>query len=177
MKNIIAFGASSSSDSINKKLASYTANKIEGANVNLLDLNDFEMPIYSMDKEKENGIPELAKNFLKNIQDADGIIISFAEHNGSFSAAFKNIFDWASREEGNVWMDKPMLLMASSPGGMGGKRVLEHAVGNYGYRNKNLVQGIALPNFHDNFVADSDIKDREIQKEFEISLIKFQELL
>ena len=96
---ILAFGASNSKTSINKQFATYASNQIEKAEVILLDLNDFEMPIYSIDKEKENGIPDLAKEFKQYIKDCDGIIISFAEHNGAYTAAFKNIFDWISRIE------------------------------------------------------------------------------
>ena len=66
MKKIIAFGASSSKNSINKQLANYVANQFQNANVDLLDLNDYEMPLYSVDKEKNQGIPELAKAFLLN---------------------------------------------------------------------------------------------------------------
>ncbi|PCI64867.1 MAG: NADPH-dependent FMN reductase, partial [Gammaproteobacteria bacterium] len=75
----------------NKKLANFTAHQIENAQVTLLDLNDFEMPIYSIDRENETGIPDLAHQFKKHLAEADGIIISFAEHNGAYTAAFKNI--------------------------------------------------------------------------------------
>jgi Predicted flavoprotein len=66
MKQIVAFGASSSKKSINKDLASYAASVIEDANVLILDLNDFEMPIYSIDYESDHGIPKKAYNFKKN---------------------------------------------------------------------------------------------------------------
>jgi NAD(P)H-dependent FMN reductase len=92
-KKIIAFGASSSKNSINQKLANFAANEISNANVKLLDLNDFEMPIFSIDRELESGIPALAYEFKKQVKDVDGIVISFAEHNGAYSAAFKNAFD------------------------------------------------------------------------------------
>jgi len=119
-KTIIAFGASSRKNSINKKLANYTANEISNANVKLLDLNDFEMPIFSVDRELESGIPALAYEFKKQVKDVDGIVISFAEHNGAYSAAFKNAFDWISRIEKDVWMNKPMFFLATSPGKHGG---------------------------------------------------------
>ena len=93
MKKIVAFGASSSSNSINKKLATFAANKIPNSQAIILDLNDFEMPIYSEDRDKINGIPEKAYEFKKILKNADGIIISFAEHNGSYTSAFKNIID------------------------------------------------------------------------------------
>ena len=58
MKKIVAFGASSSSNSINKKLATYAAQQIKNSNIKILDLNNFEMPIYSEDYERLNGIPK-----------------------------------------------------------------------------------------------------------------------
>ena len=67
MKKILAFGASNSQNSINKKLASYTANLFENATVEVLDLNDFEMPIYSIDREKKDGLPQLAHDFYDKI--------------------------------------------------------------------------------------------------------------
>ena len=48
MKKIVAFGASSSKKSINKQFASYAASLISDADSIIIDLNDFEMPIYSI---------------------------------------------------------------------------------------------------------------------------------
>ena len=91
-KSIVALGASNSKNSINRKLANFAAHQVADAEVNLLDLNDFEMPLYSTDREKE-GIPEKAHAFKATLNASDGIIISFAEHNGAYTTAFKNIFD------------------------------------------------------------------------------------
>ena len=113
MKKIVAFGASSSLNSINKDLATYTASQVPDSASIVINLIDFEMPIYSTDKEKENGIPDLAYKFKDILKNADGIVISFAEHNGVYTAAFKNIFDWISRIEKVVWYNKPMFLSVS----------------------------------------------------------------
>ena len=93
---------------------------MKNVQIDSIDLNDFEMPIFSIDKEKNTGIPNQAHTFKEKIRNAEGIIISFAEHNGSYSVAFKNIFDWASRIEKSMWLNKPMFLLATSPGGRGG---------------------------------------------------------
>ncbi len=77
--------------------------------------------------KKRNGIPEGASKFSSLLDNYDGFILSLAEHNGSYAAAFKNIFDWSSRVERNVFRDKPLLLMATSPGGRGGATVLNAA--------------------------------------------------
>jgi len=106
MKKIIAFGASSSKKSINKQLAAYAAGQFENASVEVLDLNDYEMPIYSMDKETESGIPGLATDFYNKLGTADLLVISFAEHNGAYSTAFKNIFDWTSRIHSETFKNK-----------------------------------------------------------------------
>lgn len=86
---VIAFGASTSSTSINKALATYAASLIEGADVEVLDLTQFDVPLFSEDKEKEIGQAEGAKAFLEAIQQADALVISFAEHNGHHPAATK----------------------------------------------------------------------------------------
>ena len=176
-KRILAFGASNSSKSINKRFASYAAQQIDGAEVTLLDLNDFEMPIFSIDREEAGEKQELAEQFLQHIQDADGIIISFAEHNGAYSAAFKNIFDWVSRIEKSVWLNRPMLLLSTSPGGRGGKTVLDIATTKFGFMNSNTIASFALPGFHKNFSEENGIADEELRAGFEAALATFEQAL
>ncbi|WP_420574068.1 NADPH-dependent FMN reductase [Kordia sp.] len=158
MKTIIAFAGSDSKTSINKKLAAYAASLVADAEVKVLDLNDYELPLYGIDKESEIGIPENAHKFLKEIQNSDGIVLSLAEHNGAYAAVFKNIFDWMSRIDGKLWSDKPMLLMATSPGGRGGQTVLDIAKGRFPYMGGNIVADFSLPSFGDNF-SENGIKD------------------
>jgi len=175
-KRIIAFGASSSRNSINKQLASWAVSQLIDVEVNLLDLNDYEMPIFSMDKEQETGIPQLAHDFKDQLRNADGIVISLAEHNGSFSAAFKNIFDWASRIEKSMWLDKPMFLLATSPGARGGKSVLTGAINDFPHRGGNVVASFSLPSFGQNFSEEGIVGD-ELKREFEEQLEAFSEAL
>lgn len=154
---IIAFGASSSRHSINKQLAAYAANLIPSAQVEVLDLNDFEMPIFSQDKEAELGQPEQAKQFLAKITAADGIVISFAEHNGSYTAAYKNIFDWASRIEQKVFQNKPMVMLSTSPGPGGAASVLAAATGSAPYFAADLKASLSVPSFFDNFDSEKQV--------------------
>ena len=93
--HIVAFAASSSTRSINKKLISCAAGLMPQHQVEVLDLNDFELPLFSQDRELKLGQPDLAKQFLQKIGNADALLISFAEHNGSYSAAYKSLFDWS----------------------------------------------------------------------------------
>lgn len=174
MKKILAFAASNSQNSINKELAEYTANHVNGAEVIVLDLNDFEMPIYGIDKENKNGIPALALQFKEAIKNADAIVISFAEHNGNFAAAYKNIYDWVSRIEKDFWYNKPMFLLATSPGARGGIGVLEIASKAYGYSNKNTVVDFSLPLFHANFDSQKGIIEPSLKSKFEEKLEEFK---
>ena len=164
MKKIIAFGGSNSKNSINKKLATYAASLVEDVDVTVLDLNDFELPIYGIDLENENGIPKNAHRFLDFIRSSDGIVLSLAEHNGAYTVAFKNIFDWMSRIDGNLWSDKPMLLMAASPGGRGGQSVLEIAQGKFPRMGAKITSVFSLPSFHKNF-SEGSIMDSELNKQ------------
>lgn len=174
-KKVLAFAGSSSKKSINKKFASYAAHQLSGVAVEVLDLNDYEMPIFSVDKEAESGYPDLAVKFRAKINEADAIVISFAEHNGSYSAAFKNIFDWISRMEKKVWGDKPMLLLATSPGGRGAQIVLETATNKFKRMNPNTILSFSLPSFNENFDDVKGILDEGLRKDFEDLIKSFQE--
>ena len=173
MKQIVAFGASSSKKSINKDLASYAASVIEDANVLILDLNDFEMPIYSIDYENDHGIPEKAFKFKEKLKTADGIIISFAEHNSVYTAAFKNIFDWISRIEKVVWYNKPMFLLSTSDGDRGAKTVLQIAYNRMSFGNPYKIPTFSLPNFKKNFDKNNGILDIDLNDEFQNALKVF----
>lgn len=177
IKRILAFSASNSKKSINKKLVIYTVNQISETNTTILDLNDFEMPIYSIDREQETGIPELAIRFKEEIKKTDGIIISLAEHNGAYSTAFKNIFDWISRIEKNVWENKPMFLMATAPGPHGGKSVLKLANTRFSRGNNNTIVEFSLPSFALNFSEENGITDDDLRNEFEEKLKEFEKAL
>lgn len=151
MKKIVALAGSNSSTSINKALVTYASGQLDDIEAKVLDLNDFEMPIYSSDREVASGFPQEAIDFIEEIRNADGIIISLAEYNGAYSGAFKNIFDWASRVEQKTFLGKPMLLMASSPGGRGGASVLDMALDRFPRHSANIVDSFSFPNFYENF--------------------------
>lgn len=152
---VIAFGASTSSTSINKALATYTANLIEGADVEVLDLTQFDVPLFSEDKEKEIGQAEGAKAFLDAIATADALVISYAEHNGHHPAAYKNLFDWATRIEREVFKGIPAVYLATSPGPGGAANVLAAATNSAPYFGGNVKASVSVPSFYDNFDLES----------------------
>ena len=158
--SILAFAASNSRNSINKQLVSHAADVLRnevtpGAQIDIIDLNDFEMPIYSIDREEADGIPEAAVRFKELIGTADALLISFAEHNGSYTVAFKNIFDWASRLEGKVWSGRSMVLLATSPGGRGAQTVLQTVAGSVPHHDGTVLAQLSVPSFFQNFDSES----------------------
>jgi len=162
MKNIIAFGASNSKTSINKQLATYASSLLKNTEVEVLDLNDFDVPTYSVDLEGKSGIPDNAQQLLNKIMASDGLIISLAEHNGAYTAIFKSLFDWMSRIDVKLFKQKPMLLMSTSPGARGGQSVFEIAENRFPIHDANIVAKFSLPSFNDNFkedkIVDADLK-------------------
>jgi len=173
MKKIIAFAGSNSKQSINKQLATYAASLLEEVSTKILDLNNYELPLYGIDLENKSGIPQNAHQFLNEIKSVDGIIISLAEHNGAYTTAFKNIFDWMSRIDGKLWSEKPMLLMATSPGGRGGQSVLEIAEGRFPRMGANIITIFSLPSFNKNF-KDGKITDPELKSSLKEAVDTFQ---
>ena len=157
---LLAFAASSSSKSINKQLATYAASQVkhsDGVEVEILDLNDYEMPLFSQDKEEVLGQPQQALDFFAKLGQADAIIISFAEHNGSYSAAYKNLFDWTSRIDQKLFQNKPMVLLATSPGPGGAGSVLAAATASAPYFAGDVKASVSIPSFFDNFDSEQQI--------------------
>ncbi|NVK25133.1 MAG: NAD(P)H-dependent oxidoreductase [Gammaproteobacteria bacterium] len=165
---LLTFAATNSTNSINKQLATYAASLVDNAQVDVIDLNDFEMPIFSEQREKTMGQPEQAKTFFNKISEADAIILSFAEYNGSYTAAYKNIFDWASRIDQKVFQNKPMVMLATSPGPGGAASVLSSAVASAPYFAGDVRASLSVPSFYDNY----DAEQKQITNESVLSELK-----
>ena len=176
MKNIIVFAGSNSRQSINRQLAVYASKQLDDMAITVLDLNDFNLPMYSIDVENENGIPEDAVAFLHHIKSSDGIICALAEHNGLYSSVFKNLIDWMSRIEGKLFYDKPMLLMATSPGGRGGLSVLELAKERFPRHGAQIVASFSLPSFYDNF-KEGKIQEQTLDAKLQAQVLLFSQSL
>lgn len=172
---IIVFAGSNSSRSINKKLATYASSLFKNAEVEVLDLNEFEAPLFGVDLESEIGQAEEAQVFLQKLKSATILVVSLAENNGNYSTAFKNIMDWCSRIEKEIFQNKPMLLMATSPGARGGKSVLEIAENNLPRYGANIQAVFSLPSFNENFdIENNKISNKELDFELRQSVDKLQ---
>ena len=163
---IVAFGASYSSTSINKTFAAYAAEFFPAKEVEVLDLKSFSLPLYTIDLEKEIGKPQAAIDFVEKLGTADLLIISVAEHNGSYTTAFKNLFDWASRFKVKMFENKKVLLLSTAPGPRGGLSALQSATARFPIHGAEILGSFSLPKFAENFVVGEGISDETLKSEF-----------
>jgi chromate reductase len=173
---ILAFAGSLRKDSFNKKLVRSAARGAEaaGAQLTLLDLRDYPMPIYDGDLEAEHGLPENARAVKKMMIEHDGFLIAAAEYNSSITAVLKNTIDWASRPEPGeatalpAFRGKGAALMSASPGALGGLRGLvtvRSILGNIGVFV--IPDQVAVSKAHEAFAADGALKDANQQASIE----------
>jgi len=166
MKKIIALGASNSQQSINQEFAAFALTFFDQFQTDLISLNDFPAPLYGIDYENANGIPESIYALLIKIKAADLIIISLAEHNGSYTTAFKNLFDWLSRAELKFFENKKLLLLSTAPGPRGGLSVMEAAKVRFPIHGAQIVGSFCLPKFAQNFARPEGITDPVLAADF-----------
>src|SRR5262245_45037477 len=129
---ILSFGGALRRDSFNQKLAAIAAQgaREAGAEVTLIALRDFPMPVFDGDLEDASGLPEGAKKLKALFREHHGLLIASPEYNSSISGALKNAIDWVSREETDdepplsALSGKTAVLMSASPGALGGLRGL-----------------------------------------------------
>ncbi|MEQ9639644.1 MAG: NAD(P)H-dependent oxidoreductase [Alphaproteobacteria bacterium] len=133
MAKILAFAGSARRDSFNKKLIKIAAEgaSAAGAEVTLIDLADYPMPIYDGDLEVGEGLPENAAKLRALFGSHDALLIASPEYNSSISPLLKNTIDWVSRptkDDGQLkyFIGKVAGLVSASPGGLGGLRGLVH---------------------------------------------------
>jgi len=159
MKKVLAFAGSNSSKSINFELLNYVSNRIQGHKVKIQQFQQYELPIYSADREIEKGIPVNVKIINRIIAEHDALVLAVNEHNGHVSAYFKNMFDWLSRLDRNFLAGKKILLISTSTGKRGAASALEYTKGILPRFGGEVIESFSLPSFRDNF------KDGKVQNE------------
>ncbi|MEM9881336.1 MAG: NAD(P)H-dependent oxidoreductase [Planctomycetota bacterium] len=163
---ILAFAGSLREGSFNKKLVRCAAAAAEeaGAEVTVIDLADYPLPLFDEDVEAK-GTPENATKLKAMMKPADGFLIASPEYNSSLSGALKNVIDWASRPaegEGRLeaFAGKAAVLMAASPGALGGLRGLVHLRAILGNIQVTVLpQQHALGGANEAFAEDGSLKD------------------
>ncbi|AXR05840.1 NADPH-dependent FMN reductase [Salinimonas sediminis] len=131
MPSILAFAGSTRRQSFNQAIVNVAAQgaREAGAEVTVINLADYAMPLFNEDEETELGIPERAQAFKELLIRHDGFLIASPEYNSSYPALLKNALDWASRKGETeqvmqAYRGKVAGIMAASSGGLGGLRVL-----------------------------------------------------
>ncbi len=168
---ILAFAGSVRADSYNHRLVAVAAQgaRDAGADVTLLDLKDFELPLFNEDLERDQGTPENATRLKQLFLEHQGLLIASPEYNSSITPLLKNTIDWVSRPvEGEprlaAYQGKVAALMAASPGALGGLRGLVHVrsiLSSIGVIV--LPDQIAVPQAFEAFDEAGELKDSKQQ--------------
>ena len=167
---ILAFGGSLRRDSFNQKLVTIAAAgaRAAGAEVTVIALRDFTLPVFDQDLEDAEGLPDSAKKLKQLFREHHGLLIASPEYNSSITAALKNALDWVSRPETEdeppleAFTGKAAILCAASPGALGGLRGLVHIraiLGNIGVTV--LPEQVAVSKAHEVFRADGSMADEK----------------
>lgn len=177
---ILAFAGSNSTQSINKKFVTSVSRYYKEADdsIEVLDLNDYEVPLFSVDREKADGIPALVHAFAKKIDEADFLLLSLAENNGNYNAAYKSLTDWVSRIPGRkIFNGKPLFLLATSPGKRGGQSVLDIATARLPFDGAEILETFSLPEFYLNFEEGKGLINMLLRSQLEAKVRKTKRLL
>lgn len=168
---ILAFAGSLRADSYNKKMIKIAADgaKAAGADVQVIDLRDYQLPIFDEDLERQS-FPANAIKLKELFKAANGLLIACPEYNSSITAVLKNTIDWVSRPVPNEaplagFTGKAGVIMAASPGQLGGLRGLvtvRSILGNI--KVTMLPDQIAIPKAHEAFDPAGHLKDAKLQE-------------
>lgn len=132
---ILAFAGSLREGSYNKRLVRIAAKgaRDAGAEVTVIDLRDYPMPLYDGDLERNEGMPEPARAFKQLVSEHQGLLIASPEYNSGMTGVLKNAIDWASRRSDAeerplaAFTGKVAAIMGTSLGSYGAMRSLGHA--------------------------------------------------
>lgn len=176
---ILVFGAALRKGSFNRKLALNAAEQLAKAFpediVEFAHFSDFPMPVYDGDLEEKDGLPKGVEALVEKLAQAGAVVISTPEYNGGIPGALKNAIDWVSRADDNPLDKKPLLLLAASPGALGGIRSLWHtrvpfeALGAVVYPTM-----FGLPKASEAFDANDRLLDPKMAARLEKLLLEFR---
>ena len=174
---ILCFAGSIRSESYNARLAALAAKVLamRDADVTLISLADYPLPIYDADLEKESGVPEPARQLRALMVAHNGILIVSPEYNHSVTPLLKNTIDWISRTKaspdrvGSPWKDRVFALGAASPGYYGGIRSLMHLrqilTGSLGCTV--LPEQVSVPSAASAFAPDGSLSNEKSMAQLE----------
>ena len=176
MAKVLVFPGSNSSTSINQQLAVYAAAGLKECEIKIIHLKDYPAPVYSMDMEKRGEFPETIRELNELFKEVDAMLISLPEYNSGITPVFKNTMDWISRIEKPTLKNKPVCLLATSPGKRGAITNLTHVsevlIPRWG---ATVTSTFSLPYFDEHLVNGALQLDGEEEEELARVLKKLTE--
>ena len=180
MPNLLFISGSTRADSFHLKLLHVLGKQVASiAEINHLNLNDFNLPIYNGDLESESGLPQAATDLKAKMSAADGLVIGCPEYNGFMSPLLINVIDWCTRSDAggvdlSAFSDKSVFIASASPGPGGGARSATHLKTMLsGLGAIVLPQTLSLPTAFSAFDADGNLTDEGMAKRSEKLMTKF----
>jgi NAD(P)H-dependent FMN reductase len=173
---LLVFAGSLRSDSCNKKFAREAMRlaKEADAECEFVDLKEYPMPVYDGDIEATSGIPQTTSALGKKIAAVDALIISTPEYNGSIPGPLKNVIDWLSRDKPVSMSGKYLLLLAASPGALGGVRSLWHSRQPFEVLGVHVFPDMqGLPDAYNAFDEQGKLKDAKTSQRLKALIEKF----
>jgi chromate reductase, NAD(P)H dehydrogenase (quinone) len=160
---ILAFSGSARKESLNRKLLAVAVQEVKNAGgvVTLIDLADYELPLYHGDLEDASGLPANARKLIDLIKDHAGLLVASPEYNSMITPLLKNTLDWCTRDdENNPFPGRVAAVVSASPGALGGIRSLKLAQQLLLHLGCQVVPGNAmLPQAHKAFGPDGKLTE------------------
>ena len=176
----LVFAASLRSASLNSRLAGLAATTIEvqGGDVDLASMADFDAPSYDSDAEAADGLPEGADEFRRRLELADAFVVASPEYNGSMPGLLKNVIDWVSRVRPQPFNERHGLLLSASPSMAGGNRGLWALRVPFEHLGARIYPDMfSLAQAHRAFDADGRIANEQLQERFDTNIANFMDLV
>lgn len=139
--------------------ATQAAEKV-GAQVNIVDLRDYSLPVLYSSAQSTNGGTDIEK-MKRAYQQADGLIIATPEYHGSFSGALKNSFDLMGFDE---FEGKIVGLIGVGGGAFGGINPIGHLRDVLRALHAwVLPDQVAISNSYEAFDEQGQLRDQKMQ--------------
>jgi len=153
---IIAFAGSNRVGSINRIALGFAVNGASQseAEVDVIALHDYALPLYDADWHGTHGVPEAARQLRAKMIAADGLLIASPEYNSSITPLLKNTIDWLTQSVSEglgvgggrlPFEGKITGLMSASAGGFGGIRALPHVASIFSNLGAVVLPIVAIP--------------------------------
>jgi len=163
MFKILAFSGSNSSTSINYEFLQFIQSSYSLSEIEIVSLKSLEIPMFSVDIEKESGIPATIVEISKKIQSASKIMIATPEHNGTMTAYLKSSIDWISRHNKELLKEKKVFILGTSPGRGGALGSIEQLKKLLTRLGAEIVAEFSLPSYNHSFENGKLITDKSLE--------------